>query len=89
VLAGSLAIVGGLAIGAGLLSGNNPQPQPEHSAPSEQTASPASSPRSDNRDPATAWDAPADEIERLGEDLSPFEIRAQNLWDESTQNIKE
>jgi hypothetical protein len=44
--------------------------------------------QSDNRQTA-GWDTSADEIKILNQDISPFEIRSQNFWDDSTQSREE
>jgi serine/threonine protein kinase len=87
LLVACLAVIGGWAIRAEWLSHNGPPP--EHSASSETKPQPSPRVQSDDRDPATAWDATAEEIETLNNDLSPFETRAQKLWDDPTQTLKE
>lgn len=86
-LAACLALVGGWAISAEWLSDN--EPQRKHSASSETKPRPAPLVQSGDRDPANAWDATAEEIETLDNDLSPFETRAQKLWGDPTQTIEE
>jgi serine/threonine protein kinase len=95
-LAACLALLGGWAIRAEWLSHNQSpsnrssdiEPQPVGSPQNETTPSPVPDVKSDDRDPA-AWDATVEDIENLNEDLSPFEIRSQKLWDDPTQTIEE
>ncbi len=93
-LATILALIGGLAIRAEWLLEKEPQSKSvsngqSQSTPSKNTPATLSPKQGEDSDPATAWDTSADETKILNQDLSPFEIRSQNFWDDSTQSREE
>jgi hypothetical protein len=49
--------------------------------PRNPAAATAASGQADDPDPATAWDATAEDIDAYRENVTPFETRSQQFWD--------
>ena len=75
----SVAVVSLLVAGSHFFTGESNRG--DRVLPRNPAAATASSGQADDPDPATAWDATAEDIDTYREDVTPFETRSQQFWD--------
>ena len=79
----SVVVVSLLVAGSHFFTSENNRA--EESEPSNSSAATASNGPTNEPDPATAWNATAGDIDIYREDVTPFEMRSQQLWDVTTE----